>query len=56
MKNEINTTPSYKLFNAFGDIKDEYIESAITEKKRKNVWYLATHFSAFPPPASVLLP
>lgn len=44
MKNEINTTPSYKLFNAFGDIKDEYIESAITEKKRKNVWYLSNSF------------
>ncbi len=44
MKNEINTTPSYKLFNAFGDIKDEYIESAITEKKRKNVWFLSISF------------
>lgn len=44
MKNEINATPSYKLFNAFGDIKDEYIESAITEKKRKNVWYLSNSF------------
>lgn len=44
MKNDINTTPSYKLFNAFGDIKDEYIESAITEKTHKNVWYLSNSF------------
>lgn len=56
MKNEINTTPSYKLFNAFGDIKDEYIESAITEKSVRMYGISATHFSAFPPPASVLLP
>lgn len=44
MKNDINTTPSYKLFNAFGNIKDEYIESAITEKTHKNVWYLSNSF------------
>ena len=44
MNNDINTTPSYKLFNAFGDIKDEYIESAITEKTHKNVWYLSNSF------------
>ena len=44
MNNDINTTPSYKLFNAFGNIKDEYIESAITEKTHKNVWYLSNSF------------